>query len=1458
MVRNKLILLTCSIIFCAALSTASLAVTYLDVSGTAIVQPGANVTVSGSITNTTTSDTISGINVSARLDSASNSQVTGADGAFSFNITAPSTAGAYWLIITTNESSPKNKSMPVFVSNITGGSIDFVNMFPPFTAGTTFTINASLLQNGAALQNYSSNLKIFKANGPENGTFAGWAFTNLTPNSGSNGYMAWNITIPSSADGTFVIVLDNGAVWKIFSISAGYVVSASVETTAEETSSNFAPGSTVMIKAKVRDTSSNPATATSVTAYITLPNGTVVNTTLSAHPSYTGTYNNTVAHTTATGDYSVKIEAVVAGKTITGNAFYKVGTWAGGLETEKEFFMEWGGQAAFAAGSTVKLNIMPVNLTDGSIIQAGSATFPNCNSTYLRFVGVFYPNGTSANSTISGASFSQGMSMTNAVCTVRFTGPNATGVYGLRVNATIGGVQKTIEGYFSMQKYFLKAAAAMSTGGEMGFMSAAYPGSNVTFELSAYNITSQAQVSGSRITNIRATKIIPLEFMSGSTEQTNVTYAAETGSSPKIYISMPDRAMGPTLIQIEASIDGEQVRGDAFVVSNYLMGFLGPQAQGMGGGEMGGGGGMTSCSGTVTFSGMVTDVQSMTAAQGATAVGVIMAREELTGRDVSSQLSIAGATASNSNGQITVNVTFSGSLSGFYFMAFNASYQGKYAGIPSGFMCKNLNFWPQIKPAGGDEQSWRISPTSPVIVSMTNVTRINDSMKITDGNVTFPRIMNFNPSSGGSKMLVPTAAFQAQVNALNASGTPPNNQNNFTMTIYPQNFTMGGVQLTAWPNGFIDMQPQICSGSIGGACDTGFGGFQVVPFELWVEGFQWGSQVSAGSNLSYNVAVKANVSIPYNFTIKVGRPWEGSLTSVTPTSTVLLEDGWNRSSDWGMERWQVNFTLPVTTAKGELQVMITANGTAGNNVYQQADTDVWFTVTKYTATLPPEEGIYNMDGYSTPITGTDWNGQNTSTYGWNMTNITLTYGVNSSSNQVCVKNNLTVGRSGSGQPQTVVYSTNTKVMLVDRFTAGSYDTLLLNASGTIKVINATQRNFTPVDGNGALYLWTIEDCGFARIINTSTDVLQASTSNWAGDHQKSAEFVVPYVVKLGDRRAAGFTVDLNGVAKQSDGGWGYEGKLIEGTNYTKTAGTTDANGVGFLRARVNNSGRMVLFWKVNDSSDADIATMNTAAQVAIRSFRTYGDLTYPIAQGTVALQYSSNTQSVWNAFDPGQATYVYNGTVTETGANGFVRDNTQNTWYIVYSPQLNMTRLDTDTDFSNSQTGTYINQTLYFPSSQVSMGIANYTKNATPTGSMTFVYYHDSPAQSSPAFVSNATENITVKICASGFEKPTNKPKEGATVRLYTTNWFGPTPTTNYLQLYDPLTDEAIAIGGTVKAGPNGCAAIKVGPGQLSTWPTGFTAWIEADVTYGGDTEKGWGGGVFRGGAAGGSGVGGG
>jgi len=1507
--------------------SSAFAVTYLDVYATGVMQPGANITLSGQITNTTTSDVIEGINVSAAVNSGgAGYNITPARGIFVFNITAPNTIGNYNVTVVTDEAVAKSKTIPIYVSNMTTGNVTYISGLPPYSPGSIFTINVTLLNGTTAVTSYTPNIIVFAANGQQ----VSWTVATLAATSDANGVMMYNITIPSSASsGQYAIVIDKGALSSVFSVKSGYNILVNPETTDGAVTLNFAPSSSVMLLAKVQTAAGLAAgsVASSVTAYVTLPNSTIRSVTLQARDqsSYPGFYNNTFSETSASGTYNVRVDAVISGAAVQSYTIFNVKAVNVRLTPQTDFFMEWGGTSAFKAGQTVGLSIVATNLSTDEILTTPT-NIPACNSSYLKLVDVFFPNGTSINSTIQNAAFTSGQYMMSTICRIRFTGPSTSSVYGVKVNVTIGSITQTAEGYFSIQKYFLKPAIVAGFGGEMEMMSMATPGENITISLSAYNTSSSEAMGGGNITDVVVKKLVPLKFSLGIGEITNLNYSVSYGTSPTITLTVPSVVLGPTSVEIQASIGGETVKANTFFVGNYLMGFMSPVgAQEQEGGSGGGGGSMpfSSCSGVQTFQGTVMEVKTKQAVStGAVVINSIAeATEELTGKDVSSCITLPASATSSTNGAMTVNLTFSPScsFSGFYTVVLNGSYQGKISGMPANFMCKQLNFMPSTYAVGGSTQdAWRISPYSGVNIIISNISRLNDSRKIRNSTVKLPRLFNFNPGKGGERILTPTSAFSdwAAANWINWTNVTFSwnvSSNLANITIYPQNFTLDGTTaLSSWPNGFIELQPSVCTESLGGSpsdpstwsCDTGFGGFQVVSFDAWTENFEWGQSFGVNSTRSYVIDARTNVSLNCTsstncdrsaglnsnytgsnntgFTVKIGRPWEGELTSLEATA-MFLSDGWNKTGDWSFERWQLGFIIPATVKKGEAMLMITVNNSYG----ESNDIELWTTLTKYNISLPYDEGIMNWMGSDISCNaGGAYSNDIVTAEGvkWNLTVINQTYGIwskgcsNSGHALIATRSSFNVTRHGD-QDSTEVYNPNLKLLLIDNATAGQIDIIVMNNSGALNWANENNRTLSANGYNTAgIYVVKIEG-QYVKVINSSA--LQSGV--WGGSSEAGKLLSIPYVVKLGSNPIAGAEIHANGIALQSDEGKGFSGKLIggynangmiaAGENYSYVTGTTDSAGVGFLKVNISSSGRYNIFWKVNTSSDYDIATFSTGTNVEIKKFKGWGNQIYWLPQGRVVLNWINNSVGapdapIWYAFNPSQITAVYNASITESSTQGFVRDDQSSTWYIVYDPSTNRTCLDDDANFTygnwndpdngdsfpppptyhvtcfywNGSTGGFT--TDYGATAGTELAVGPYA-NDTQNNQMTVTFFQNLPvASGNSIFVTSGDEKVSVKACAETYDVPSARSIENANVKLFAKTWQmnGP-PQTTWLTLYNPMNDTIGSQGGSsepssnIVTGPHGCVAFNM------THPTGWSIGctdIQGQITSGSNTENIW------------------
>ncbi len=1500
----------------------------LELSTVTVVYPEQNVTITGDVANTTTSDTIQNINFTFNVTStsAANSTLTNSTGGFALNVSAPTTIGEYNITMTTNSSSLQNRTYSFYasnISNITWGSIKFVNKQPPFTAGEIFTINVTYGNSTySPLVFYAPRIKVYAKNGAENGTLSGWTIVNITP--ATRNFDLYNITVPSTADGEYVIVADY-VIYATFSIKSGAIISVATATVGSDSgSANFAPNSTINVVAKVRDLDGDPITDVSnITAHISFPNGTAVNFTLTARDqtAYPGYYNTTYTlPTNLTGQYEITVEAGVNNTISESATVLNVKTFNVRIEPEQQFgYWEFGGKSSFRTNARAGLNIIVTNLTDDNIMTTSAGASGQVNCTTVNITNVWnVANGTAVtivNNTL------QSTFMTNSICMLNFTTPASTGRYGVRVNVTVGNTWATTDGYVTVSNYLLKTAAVSSTGGGYSYFMFGYPGSNLTFQLSAYDLANDAAATGDQLSNIKVTKVTQMNYLSGSVDVANVTtflnnsnYTITPGTStdnPTVNMLLPNVA-GNMIVEFEATIGGEIVTGTAFYWAKYVYGYVwtssSSSSNSAGGGSYSGG--FEQCSGTRTFSGYAYDARSGQAASSVTINSIQDARESYSGKSIKNCLSLGSSNATSTNtsgggtatqGQLSAQVAFSSSCtySGYYYLRFNVSYEGKQDTIDGGFSCKRLWFWPEIRPNGTSDYSWYISPTGIANVTFRNVQRTNGDY-IGNASISFPTVTVWDWSRGGSKSLVYNAssAGNRKIFLGFATGSPPMN-NNVSFLLQPGNFSYNGVQLTKWPLGYIDLQPRVCAANLSATpsdptgewvdgCDTNWGGFQIRAFDTWVENFGWGQSYVAGNNMSFVIAARTNISMARganNITLKVGRPWEGELATPTYINATNLSDNWDKSSDWGYERWNVTFTIPVSLKKGGVEARITVNNSDGD----EETTYLWFQIAKFSVSIPFEEQV--IADYRDVVNSSDVNGALYATYGWNITNVYNRTGVRSISGKVCLKEQFNTSKYSWGwsEPKTYANGNFSKVMIVDANQSGVYNTIVINDSTssawTIRaaVLGLGTRNLSTVNATvGTTYLWSVSGCGMASIFNTST-----ATSNnwnrWAGEFQTSQAFYLPFVVSKGGTAQNGVTVRLNAVSKMPDGGgymgYGFE-KKVASSNYTTYSNVTDAAGVAIVELQVAETGMFSALWKVNSSTETDIADYGNDGLY----FRTHafsaegGPLDWTNSQRVILNKTNASTVFGITPKD----VHTYNGSFVEGNVSSFVIDTSTSTFYAIISnasAAASMAYFLDDDDNADLSTPSgnspyngppitsYLNASLTFSNSsydKTKIAIANWA-NVTPAGctanscdNIAVTFFRQEPKNWN-TFNFNASTNpntnISVYVCAYNFTYP-KIPRANLTVHLATEAWDYMSSNTTWLTTFDAVTETRVTVGNItephayegIKTGPSGCAAFKAtmpGGWPSNKWYNLRASIIDATSTNFADKESTWAGGVW-------------
>src|SRR3989338_9244997 len=296
-----------SIIFVFALLSTTAFANYLDISVPAFANPNASMYVQGYYYLNNSSG-FAGVNVS--ITGYANSSSTVGNGFFQLNVSAPASVGQQNITFVTNQTSVQ-KTASFFVTNVSYGAVTFLTKKPPFAASDTFLVNISMLNTAnATLENYTPIVGIFKANGPTDAT---WTIRNVSNASAHTGNIMYNVTVPSDADGTYMIGIDRGVVHEVFIVKSSYAMSVTTHTSQNETRSDYSPGDGFIILVKIRNSNGDPiGYATNVSAITAQPNGTSTTTTLANDTTregyYTGSYNTSA---NLTGTYLISISASV-------------------------------------------------------------------------------------------------------------------------------------------------------------------------------------------------------------------------------------------------------------------------------------------------------------------------------------------------------------------------------------------------------------------------------------------------------------------------------------------------------------------------------------------------------------------------------------------------------------------------------------------------------------------------------------------------------------------------------------------------------------------------------------------------------------------------------------------------------------------------------------------------------------------------------------------------------------------------------------------------------------------------------------------------------------------------------------------------------------------------------------------------------------------------------------------
>lgn len=1396
------------------------------------------VTVNGTIniTGTLNTTTVENQTISVIMDGTSNSNTsnTTASGTYSVLLTAAATAGDYTLNVSHTNAS---RVIPVHVTDMSAVNINFTTRKPPFNNGTSFVINTTF----DVAPTVAPNIRIFSVRGAHE---TNWTVDALTATTGAL-YIEYNITIPEEADGTYIIVFENGLSVKTVFVRSSLVMSAATYDTNNAARTTFSIGESVIFKAKIRD-GSGPVSDKTITGFVTYPSGTFGTVTLT-ETSVNGTYSGTFPTTATEGTYKVLLNANVNNRVLITNLVFDVRQIEAKLDIVDDFFFEFGSSSAFQAGGQVAFNILIFNKTSNDTVITGSSDGAsgdaNCSAT--SSIGMRNVR-TGADAGAPGITNSIGNFFGQPVCQINFTAPSQTGLYALTMGVSLGNgtVNTTATGFFSVQNYILKVSPVSSLGGGSDFLSALVPGDNATFEIQVRNLSDNgAAVPGNLVSGHVPVRIKSLNFL-GPPEPdiTSITVIDTTpgtaSSNPRFIIKLPDDKTGPFLLEAEAQVGGETITGSAFYFAKYVDGFMFPLAFGEFGESTGGK--FFKCGDVQEFKASLTDVRTRQAARNVIFNSIQAAREEITGKDISQYLSIITSTPTDSNGEANINVSIDEqnyTWSGFYFFLLNVTTnEGNNDIIPAGFECRTLDFFPQITTGGGGD-AFSLGPSSTLVINISDVVNLSNGAVITNGTITILELEGFSPSSGSRVYPVNSSS----TNSFNLTG------DSVVFNVTPSNFLMPDGK---WPNGFNMMQIRFCDNN--GKCDTSEGHFRVVAFDLFPAGGFFDLSLIPGENETISLNAKTNIT---NFTLQMGRPWEGYAVDVTSFSLNNISDTWdsadNNSCPNCFENWNITFTVPSNVRKGFNMMTITGK----NYLNETSELMLPSTVTKFTVTVPDDEGV-EMSGFGVDNLSALVN------YSIDMAVMESTYGISSKSGWMCARQGFDVTRFGPSSASIEYNTTNTTIIMVDNGTSNDFDYVVINSSGTVDVISVNSRELT--NTFPGLYLRDIYGCGFFTILNSTADKTSFG-SGFGGQHEVDKPFMIPFVVKQGTTALSGMDVRVFQIIEQENagdsggrGGFGFK-EFLDQSNYTNTTATTDSNGIAFVQLNLTRSGLFSLLWRAENTTDSDTAEFFNAVQFEAKLFNTWGGMP---SDGFKTITLVKNDTETRNATAPGN--HIFVGTWNET-AQGELFDDVATT--LVYIALRNMTQfqpvantgpltpvtngeftdlvIDDDEDLCTNCSGAPVgnsypvfhNWTRRFGPPDFSGNTFTVDGNNSVDENRTQIVLAD-PDTPFERFISNPTgasrseAAITVRVCAETFDRPT----EGlmaASVKLQVEEYsaFGP-PSLVGLTMYSPYDGSQVS---EVLTGPSGCAVFNV-TNPNGGWLKGFSN-IKGNVTYGSNTE---------------------
>ncbi|MBI5227104.1 hypothetical protein HY988_00815 [Candidatus Micrarchaeota archaeon] len=1473
--RPILLLFSVLVVFCA--------VSFADAvipNAPPFVAPSTAFSVGGQALNSS-SQNYSNVNVTVTIGNSSNSSMSvasnlsGSDGTFRVYLTSPSSEGIYNITITSN-SSALTVIFPLIVSNISNVSIAFIGS-PSFSPGTPFNISINLTNSsGGGVANILPNINAFSASSFANGT--DWVFTNLSNGSASNGNINYTVT-PTNNSGSYFIVIGHGAGTLFINLISDSQLIVTLKRSGFA-SNLFSPSENATVSVLLRSNSNGSVfSSQTVAATLTYPDGTASSISSFSETS-PGVYEKNITLPSTEGTYKLIAQSTVSSNVLESSFKFSITSLSASLQptnADEGKFVELSdlGFNGAKPGANMTLFFLLTNLSNNQFLSHSS--FPsdnntvNCSAVTVTSL-LRLQNNTDYRSYVGSFNFTNTSYLGSTICALTFAAPNDTGFYKTTAQVTYQGRNYSGVYTFQVQRYLLKVVPLSSGGsGQDSFQMLLKPGSNITLLFQLYNISNEGAEISNAFSMMNATNI--LHFVSG----TNILPGqygfnnSVSNTTNTVTITLPPNYTDIMLVGVSATtIYGDSLTSNVPIIAKRLVGFMAPAVGGGlanktgenppppgGPGGFGGSGQIRCASGDiVAFNGRVNLVETGSAISGVSFTSNLSkVISELSGRDVSSCLSMNASSTSDSNGSIAANISYSCSLPpGRYVVMFNASYPDggvvRNEIIPGFFSCSVISANIQATPVGTSSSGggffFQVSKSGCILLNTTSVGLTNGS-NFTAGTLSVPQVsfMNFFGGSGGQR----PDSLSSSASTLNASL----NQSGGSLIICPQNFTTSnGSQASSWGSGsgFLAIRPRVCtSGDV--ACQDFDSGVPVgssletyIPFGPDAGNqsnpFQQPQTGNIGSNITLRIASFANLT---NITsIRMNKEGPFPPTTVTSYNMSYLRNNTRFFDNRSFMLYELNMTIPTSISKGSNNIMIEVVGASGD----RSTIFYHITVANVLAYVPLYGGDLRQGNGGMAIP--QFMDMQLLQYGWNMSfiNQTLLGGNLSFSDTVCYNNISAFGGQNDyffiplkdvtmNQPADTSFFPNVSFMILDSANTGRFDTLLvrnkttpnsMNNASAFTIVNVTNRSI------GANYsLVSIDSCSYFRAVYSgpiSSGSLFSSMFN-LGEYGVNTNITVPLVFKAGSLSANGSTANITSLYRRTGNSFGI-GTLVDPSNYTVVTNVTDSNGLALLTLNLTTSGVYTIFWRINGTTYNDSSSpggnqfgMSTNPTIVARNFRPYAstlgaDNFRQIREVTNDMNVTLSNAStgnveLFNATNLSLFSYNFGNKTSNVTFN-----STDKSISINYVSNMN-TSTPAFCDGANC-TISSVFQFFQIPfQDQLKLAVMQNSSS----GNLSFLKFGSYRARTDTtpfANVNNSAQNVSVLVCAESYAFPP-LPLSNANITNATAMTFSQNspPQTTALAMFDPYTNQSIS---SIATGPSGCALITLSPRGLSgdVWPS--------------------------------------